>query len=150
MANSIEGRFPYLDHRLIEFANRLPPKFKIRGLVEKYILKKSVQGLLPESIRTRTKQPYRAPDNQSFFRDGEPNDYVMDLLEPTKLRDAGYFNPTAVTKLMEKCRAGKAIGFGDNMAFVGVLSTMLIHEMFIRGSAASLPTFSKSAYRITA
>ncbi len=134
MANSIEGRFPFLDHRVIEFANRLPARYKIRGLTEKYILKQAMRGLLPESIRQRSKQPYRAPDSQSFFRDGKPAEYVAELLQPDSVRRAGYFEPQAVTKLMEKCRTGRAIGFADNMAFVGILSTMLVDALFIRES----------------
>jgi len=132
MANSVEGRFPYLDHRVIEFANRLPPRYKLRALTEKYILKKAVQGLLPETIRRRVKQPYRAPDSQSFFRAGRPVDDVAELLSPGRLRDAGYFDPPAVAKLVAKCRDGRAAGFGDNMAFVGILSTMLLDELFVR------------------
>jgi asparagine synthase (glutamine-hydrolysing) len=132
MANSIEGRFPFLDHRVIEFANRLPPRYKLMGLTEKYILKRSMKGLLPEAVRTRSKQPYRAPDNQSFFRDGQPVPYVAELLSESRVAEAGYFDPAAVGKLLAKCRAGRAIGFGDNMAFVGILSTMWIDEMFVR------------------
>jgi asparagine synthase (glutamine-hydrolysing) len=135
MANSIEGRFPFLDHRVIEFGNRLPSRYKLMGLTEKYILKKSMTGLLPESVRTRTKQPYRAPDSQSFFRDGMAVDYVAELFSKQRLRDAGYFDPNGVAKLYEKCRAGRAIGFADNMAFVGILSTMLVDEQFIRPAA---------------
>jgi len=135
MAHSIEGRFPFLDHRVIEFANRLPPRYKLMGLTEKYLLKRSMTGLLPDSIRTRTKQPYRSPDSASFFENGQPVDYVAELLSPACIADAGYFDPQAVSKLFEKCRAGRAIGFGDNMAFVGVLSTMLLHEQFILGKA---------------
>jgi asparagine synthase (glutamine-hydrolysing) len=134
MANSIEGRFPFLDHRVIEFANRLPPQLKMRGLTEKYLLKKSMKGLLPESVRTRTKQPYRAPDCASFFDAGKPVDYVADLFSNTKISSAGYFDATATNKLFEKCRAGRAIGFADNMAFVAILSTMLLHEQFIVNS----------------
>ena len=131
MANSVEGRFPYLDHRVIEFANRLPPRYKLRALTEKYVLKQAVKGLLPETIRRRVKQPYRAPDSQSFFRAGRPVDEVAELLSPERLRDAGYFDPPAVAKLVAKCRDGRAAGFGDNMAFVGILSTMLVDELFI-------------------
>ena len=137
MAHSIEGRFPFLDHRVIEFANRLPPRYKLMGLTEKYLLKRSMTGLLPEGIRTRTKQPYRSPDSASFFDSGQPVDYVAELLGPARLTDAGYFDAKAVGKLFEKCRAGRAIGFGDNMAFVGILSTMLLHDQFIRGNAFS-------------
>jgi asparagine synthase (glutamine-hydrolysing) len=133
MANSVEGRFPFLDHRLIEFANRLPPRLKLRGLAEKYLLKKSMQGLLPESVRTRAKQPFRAPDSQCFFNDGRPVEYVAELFSASKISAAGYFDAGATAKLFEKCRAGRAIGFADNMAFVAVLSTMLLHEQFILG-----------------
>jgi len=135
MANSVEGRFPFLDHRVIEFANQLPPRYKLMGLTEKYLLKQAMKGWLPESIRNRTKQPYRAPDSQSFFRDGAPLDYVAELLSDSRLRTAGYFEPRSVAKLVEKCRAGRAIGFGDNMAFVGILSAMLVDDMFIRAAS---------------
>jgi asparagine synthase (glutamine-hydrolysing) len=137
MANSIEGRFPFLDHRVVEFANRLPPRLKLRGLTEKFILKQSMTGLLPDSVRTRSKQPYRAPDSQSFFSNGEPVACVRELLSEERIASAGYFDPQAVNKLVAKGRAGRIIGFGDNMAFVGILSTMLIDEMFVRGVAAA-------------
>ena len=138
MASSIEGRFPFLDHRVIEFANRLPPRYKLRGLTEKYILKKAVRGLLPETIRRRTKQPYRAPDCESFFNEGRAQEFVLELLDGRRLREAGYFDPQAVAKLVAKCRAGRAIGFGDNMAFVGILSTMLVDELFVRRAELAL------------
>jgi asparagine synthase (glutamine-hydrolysing) len=132
MAASIEARYPFLDHRVIEFASRLPPSFKLRGLNEKRLLKKAMEPELPRSIFQRSKQPYRAPDSACFFADGKPLPYVAELLSPPRLNEAGLFDATAVGKLVEKCRAGRAIGFGDNMAFVGVLSTMLLHEQYIR------------------
>ena len=136
MANSIEGRFPYLDHRVIEFGNRLPPHWKIRGLTEKYLLRRALAGLLPPEILQRTKQPYRAPDQQSFFFDGEPLDYVADLMSAERIRAAGYFDAAAVGRLFDKCRHGRAMGFADNQAFVGILSTMLLDHSFLRGAAA--------------
>jgi asparagine synthase (glutamine-hydrolysing) len=137
MANSIEGRFPYLDHRVIEFANRLPPSFKIRGMTEKYLLRRALADLLPDDIVQRTKQPYRAPDSTSFFFDGEPLDYVADLMSETSLRAAGWFDAAAVGRLFEKCRAGRATGFADNQAFVGVLSTMLLDRQLRDARAAA-------------
>ena len=146
MANSIEGRFPFLDHRVIEFANQLSLRYKIMGLNEKYLLKRAMQGLIPEQIRSRSKQPYRAPDSQSFFNNGEPADYVEYLLGEQRIRQAGYFDAGAVGKLLSKCARGRAIGFADNMAFTGILSTMLLDEMYIRipaenysGNEGSLP-----------
>lgn len=136
MAHGVEGRFPFLDHRVVEFANALPERWKIRGLTEKYLLRRALEGLLPPAIGQRTKQPYRAPDQSSFFIDGEPLDYVAELMSPVRLRDAGYFDAAAVGRLFEKCRHGRAIGFADNQAFVGILSTMLVHESFVRRAAA--------------
>src|SRR5690606_6477930 len=83
-------------------------------------------------IAQRTKQPYRSPDSSSFFFDGKPLDYVEDLLSEASIREAGYFDAAAVGRLFEKCRAGRARGFSDNQAFVGVLSTMLVHRQ-LRG-----------------
>jgi len=131
-ANSIEGRVPFLDHRVIEFANRLPPKYKLRGLEEKSILRHAVRDLLPPSIAKRVKQPYRAPDSQSFFSGGRPLDFVEAAFSPENLRDTGYFDPNPARRLYEKCRTGRALGFADNMAFVGMLSTLLIDEHMVR------------------
>jgi len=136
MANSVEGRFPFLDHTVIEFANRLPAHYKLRGLTEKAVLRKALEELLPGEIATRVKQPYRAPDSLSFFANGQALDYVAELMGPSRVSAAGYFDAAAVSRLFEKCRAGRAIGFSDNMAFVGILSTMLLDDQFVRREKA--------------
>ena len=128
-ANSVEGRFPFLDHRVVEFCSHLPPHFKIRGLEEKYILKKSAQGLLPSQVWQRRKQPYRAPIHPAFF--AQPLDYVQALLAPEALRACGVFDPDAVTRLVHKCQAGAKVSEGDDMALAGVLSTQLIYHLFV-------------------
>ena len=132
LANSVEGRVPFLDHRVIEFCNRLPPRLKLMGLKEKWLLKRMARGLVPDAIIDRPKQPYRAPDSSSFFGSPTTQERVDEMLAPQRVREAGYFDPAAVAALLAKCRAGRAIGFADNMAFVGIYSTMLIHEMFVR------------------
>ncbi len=131
MAASIEARFPFLDHRVIAFANRLPPSYKLRGLREKRILKAAFAADLPASITQRSKQPYRAPDASSFFAGQKALPWVAELLSANSLNSAGLFDAVAVSKLLEKCRSGRAVGFGDNMAFVGVVSTMLLHQQFV-------------------
>lgn len=128
MAHSVEGRFPFLDHRVVEFGCSLRPHLKIRGLHEKRALREALRPFLPETVCRRTKQPYRAPDSQSFFSNGQPLDYVAALMSPAHLRQSGLFDVAPVVRLFEKCRAGRAIGFGDNMAFVGILSTLLLKE----------------------
>lgn len=131
MAASIEGRFPFLDHRLIEFAGRLPSSWKLRGLREKHLLRKAVGEWLPGDIAERTKQPYRAPDAVSFFRDGQPLEYVAATLSEANVRAAGILDPQAVGRLVAKCRAGAAIGFGDNMSFLIALTTQLLHDQYV-------------------
>jgi asparagine synthase (glutamine-hydrolysing) len=151
MANAVEARVPFLDHRVVEFGSRLAPELKLRGLDEKHVLKRAVGDLLPEVIRRRPKQPYRAPDSASFFAAGAPLEYAAELLSERRLREAGYFDPAAVRRLVEKCRKGEAIGFADNMAFVGILSTMLVDQMFLRGTDTTRrPALSLAAERAPA
>ena len=141
MANSVEGRLPYLDHRLIERVNGLSARYKLRGLREKVLLRKALEGLVPQNILDRVKQPYRAPDCRSFFDGGTPLPYVSELLSASNLRRTGYFDAAAVAHLLEKCRTGRALGAADNMAFVGMVSTLLLHEHFLgsRDRLASRP-----------
>lgn len=136
MAHSIEGRYPFLDHRVVEFAAKIPPEMKIRGLREKHILRKSMSDLLPKGIGNRPKQPYRAPDALSFTGQDAP-DYVGEVLSPKALAETGYFNPKAVGKLHEKCEAQQhRTGTRDNQAFLGVLSTQLLDKEFCANSGS--------------
>ena len=132
MANSVEGRFPYLDHRVIEFARKLPPKFKMRGMCEKYLLKRAMQDSLPDSITRRTKQPYRAPNAEALAA-ASGFDEMAELLSPGNVASAGYFDPNKVTMLLNKARRTKTLGERDNMAFVGILSTQAWHRLFVEG-----------------
>ena len=130
MANSVEGRFPFLDHNIIEFANKLSPRLKMKVLDEKYILKKSMARYLPESIIKRNKQPYRAPDIPSFMNHGN-YEFVDYLTSDMCIKDYGYFNPEKVSLFMKKVRKGRATGYGDNMAFMAILSTQMLHNQFV-------------------
>jgi asparagine synthase (glutamine-hydrolysing) len=133
MANSVEGRFPFLDHRVIEFANRLPAKLKMKVLSEKYLLRKTMARYLPDAIVNRHKQPYRAPDAPAFFAaaQGQVPDFVDDMLSEEKLSRYGYFDPRKVSLLLRKARRGDVIGAKDNQAVIGILSTQLWHHLFV-------------------
>lgn len=134
MANSVEGRYPFLDYRVVEFASSLPPQLKMKVLNEKYLLKKVFGDLVPSSVRNRPKQPYRAPDAVSFFNPSTGKarqPYVEELLSAEVVRDYGIFDPDAVQKLVAKAKAGRASSFLDNAALVGILSTQLLNSQFI-------------------
>ncbi|MFC5384826.1 asparagine synthase (glutamine-hydrolyzing) [Aquamicrobium segne] len=128
-AQGIDARFPFLDPRIIEFASRLPPEMKLKGLSEKHIIRKMAQDLVPPAILDRPKQPYRAPDSQAFTGSGNL-DYVKEALGEKSIAASGLFNASAVAKLQQKCQAGATTGFRDNAAFVGILSTQLWHQAF--------------------
>ena len=153
MANSVEGRFPFLDHRLAEFAARVPPRLKMKGLREKYLLKRATAHLVPEAVTRRTKQPYRAPDAESFFGSAAthstPPEYVEELLSPKRIEEDGLFQSEAVERLVQKVRRGGAIGFKDNMALVGILSTQLLVEQFVRNYLPSAEASVVDAERVT-
>ena len=132
MGNSIELRVPFLDHRVIEFAAKLPAHWKIKGLNEKYILKQAFKGTVPENIWQRPKQPYRAPIKESFWAD-ESDSYVEDLLSAEKIKACGYFDATKVSFLRKKFNkdSKQAANETQNMALVGILSTQLLHQQFV-------------------
>jgi asparagine synthase (glutamine-hydrolysing) len=133
MANSVEGRFPFLDHRLIEFARTLPPTLLMKGLNEKYLLKRAFRNELPQSIVSRPKQPYRAPNVPGIFEAGW-SDETRDLLSPRVIKRYGYFDPVKVDRLMTKIQAGRAVGERDGMALMAILSTQLLHHQFLETS----------------
>ena len=141
MANSVEGRYPFLDHRVVEFAFAIPAKFRLRTLDEKNILKRSVSDLLPKDTVARKKQPYMAPDILSFFGEASP-EYLDHYLSRGLVEEAGLFRYEALKRLMNKCSRGKRQGFSENMAFVGMLSTQILYDRFCRewpGEAAERP-----------
>lgn len=131
MAHSVEGRFPFLDYRLVEFCNQLPDNFKLRGLNEKYLLRKFASALLPEEIWKRKKRPYRAPIKASFFSNPQP-EYLNDLLSEKSIIKSGIFNPLAVKKLVMKASNEAQLSEIEEMAIVGIISTQILDDQFIQ------------------
>jgi asparagine synthase (glutamine-hydrolysing) len=138
MAHSVEGRFPFLDHRVVEFCCRLPARLKLRGLREKYLLKKLGAELLPDEIWRRLKRPYRAPIHRSFFNQAAAP-YVRELLSEEQIQAAGLFKAGAVAQLVKKIDCGLPLSETDEMALAGIVSSQLLQGQFVacfRGAAA--------------
>jgi len=130
MAHAVEGRFPFLDYRVVEFASKLPIRMKMKVLQEKYLLKRCAEGLIPRSVQSRPKQPYRAPDALCFLEPAA-REYVDELLSSDCIGRYGMFEPGPVAKLFEKVRSGRPISVRDNMALVGIISTQLVIHQFV-------------------
>lgn len=133
MAHGVEGRYPFLDHRVIEFAANVPPNFKLKRLREKHILREGAEGLLPPAILNREKQPYRAPDQAALFPEGKGFDYVEEALSSERLEEAGFFSAKPLNTLLSKCRRQEKMGIKDGMALVGSLSVQLLYKQFVKG-----------------
>jgi asparagine synthase (glutamine-hydrolysing) len=141
MGRSVEGRYPFLDARVMDWAAKLPPEMKMQGLDEKHLLKRAAKDLVPPRVFDRPKQPYRAPDAASFVdvRTGASRHaYVDEILSFERVSKDGIFDPAAVRKLVEKVRSGAAVGMKDNMAFVSVVSTQLLVDRFLEGFESRL------------
>jgi len=106
MASSIELRVPFLDHRLVEYAAGMPSRYKIRGMETKFILKRIMDGLLPQRIVRRPKMGFPTP-LEIMFR-GELFDYAHDTLLSDRAVRRGYFDGEAVKQLLLGHRSGRA------------------------------------------
>jgi asparagine synthase (glutamine-hydrolysing) len=139
MAHSVEGRFPFLDHRVVNFCNALPSRHKLRGLTEKHILRKLAARWLPPEIEQRPKRPYRAPIHRSFMNGSATPDYVRELLSPEALGATGIFFPPAVAQLVAKLQASDVASETDEMGLLGILSTQVWHHLFLTAPRAPRP-----------
>jgi asparagine synthase (glutamine-hydrolysing) len=100
MANSVELRVPFLDHRFLEFAASLPESLKVRGLTTKYILKKALRDLVPRKILRRKKAGFPVP-YESWMRT-ELKDWVRSVLLDGESLSRGYFNRRCLEQLIDE------------------------------------------------
>ncbi len=126
MANSLEVRSPFLDHRLVEFAAQLPPQLKLKGLCKKYILKKTLARILPKEILHRKKMGFQVPTSH-WFRN-ELKDYIYQVLLDPKTTSRGYFKKAALEKLLQEHSAQTQ---NHDLRIWALLNFELWHRMFI-------------------
>ncbi len=100
MANSLEVRVPLLNALLLDHVAQLPQNLKLRGLTTKYILRKALDGLVPESIRKRGKKGFNMPVAKWLI--GPLKELALDMLSPAGLRRQGLFNGEYVQELMNE------------------------------------------------
>ncbi|HEX2920160.1 MAG TPA: asparagine synthase (glutamine-hydrolyzing) [Bacteroidales bacterium] len=136
MANSVEGRYPFLDYRIIEYCNSLPSGFKLKGLNEKYLLKQLLKNKIPESILKRVKQPYRAPVSNVFINEKAP-DYVQTMLSEEQTVKAGVFDFKSINQVLNRIRKTGSTSEIDDMMITSVISTHLLFDQFIENARDS-------------
>ncbi len=102
MARSVEARYPFLDREMVDFARRTPPSLKVKGLTEKYLVKRMAEGWIPRAIIEREKFGFRAPGSPMLLR--RRYGWVEDLLSPETVRHYGAFDPGVVSRLVLQYR----------------------------------------------
>lgn len=127
MAHSVETRVPYLDHRVIELAGRLPVSSKLAGLEEKALLRRVAAPLLPPSIAGRVKKPYRAP-----IQDVLGPRLLDELLDPAWLAEDGVLRPAAVSALHTRAVRG-TLSETDQMGVTALCTYALLRDQFFSG-----------------
>jgi len=126
MANSLEGRSPFLDHKMMEFCAAMPSNMKIKGVKLKYIIKKTLSKALPKQILSRGKMGFGVPLD-AWFRN-ELKNYSYEILMSDKALKRGYFKKDAIRKILDEHTAAKA---NNGARIWSLLFLELWHREFI-------------------
>ena len=133
MANSLEARVPFLDYRLVEFIETLPPSMKLRGFQGKYLHKKAIEKWLPRSVVHRKKKGFENPIDQ-WLR-GSMKHYVNECLLSDSSGVSQFFEKSYLRKLIEDHEAGRQ----NYLRHIYLLIAFeLWHQRFIASPVAAL------------
>ena len=132
MANSIEGRVPFLDHRLVEFTATLGGSHKIRRMVTKALLRRACRGLIPDDVIRRKKEAFFIPVETCFRHNFF--DFIEDVLSKESIGKRGYFRYNTVRKLIDRYRANpRELLYSKQVMALVILE--LWHRVFIDAAA---------------
>tara|TARA_Y100000310_G_scaffold328145_1_gene395756 strand:+ start:401 stop:2287 length:1887 start_codon:yes stop_codon:yes gene_type:complete len=125
MAFGIESRVPFLDHRLVEYAFKIPSSYKLRRGISKYIMKKSFKRLLPKEIIHRKKQPFQVPLDEWISK--ELKDYLKELISNS---EHNYFNKKQVKKIFDNYNSSR-LYYGRQLWSLGIFN--LWYKIYVNG-----------------
>jgi asparagine synthase (glutamine-hydrolysing) len=132
MANSIEARVPFLDYRLVEMIESLPPKLRLRGFQAKYLHKKAVEKWLPKSVIYREKKGFANPVDQ-WLRSGMRR-YIGDCLLSETSAVTKYFNKKYIEQMVVEHEANQQ----EHLRHIYLLIAFeLWHRKFIHAPATT-------------
>ena len=144
MNASVEARYPFLDDDVIQFCATLAPEYKLRGKVDKWLLRQVAARTLPTRIASRPKTMFRASRLATFLGPGRPG-WVDQLLSPESLRQTGYFDPRAIARARQTPTWMPILTprrLGLDLGLTAVVSTQLWHHTFCGGGLCDLPTWT--------
>ncbi len=126
MATSLEGRVPFLDHTMVEFAATIPPKYKVHGFDLRHIQRESLREILPPEIMNKKKMGFGCPIGR-WVKD-DLNEYIHDLLSEDTIKRRGYFNYDIIKNVMEDHYSNKA-DYTDNI--LALLTFEIWHQKYL-------------------
>jgi asparagine synthase (glutamine-hydrolysing) len=141
---STEGRFPFLDEDVVNFCTQLDPRMKLRGLTDKWLLRRVAAKVLPPAIASRPKTMFRAHLSGTFLSMDRPH-WVDQLLSPASLKKTGYFDPRAIDFARQAQFRRPKISFQRfvcDMGLIGAVATQLWYHIFCGGGLADLATYT--------
>ncbi|MDG3002686.1 asparagine synthase (glutamine-hydrolyzing) [Paludisphaera mucosa] len=144
MNSSVEARYPFLDDDVVSFAAGIAPEYKLRGMNEKWILRRVAERILPKQIANRPKTMFRTSMSGTFLGPHRPP-WVDQLLSPESLAKTGYFDPEGVRKQVARQTRTPRITIPRFVYDVGltcVVTTQLWHHTFLGGGLCDLPTWT--------
>lgn len=130
MAHSIEGRLPFLDHKVVELVINMPVALKIRGLTEKYVLREAAKPFITQTMYHRQKHPFMAPP--STFKPNEPlQELIQDTLRSPRMSSVPFYNHAAVIRWLDQLsKMDEAKYTSMDFALMKMLSAYFLQERF--------------------
>ncbi len=130
MANSIEGRLPFLDHKVVELVANMPLSFKIRGLTEKYVLREAAKPFITNNMYHRQKHPFLAPPSTNNLN--QPlQQLIQDTLRSSSMSCLPFYNQSAVISLLDKLPNMTEIQLNSiDLILIKILSACILQERF--------------------
>lgn len=130
MANSVEGRLPFLDHRLVELVTQMPDELKMRGATEKYVLREALRDHLTDTVYRRQKHPFLAPP-ASTATSGEIGTMLQDILHSRAMADLPFYDQAKVVSLVNNSRRESGgSGKDHDKAILQIASLCVMQEEF--------------------
>jgi asparagine synthase (glutamine-hydrolysing) len=130
MAHSVEGRVPFLDHPVVELCRGLPVRQKVRGMIEKHVLREAARPVLTATVYGRHKHPFVTPP-ASLVGEGRLFELVQDTLRGATLAALPFFDPAKVVAVLDGL---PALSENDRTAYDPALMIMLsacaLHERY--------------------
>jgi asparagine synthase (glutamine-hydrolysing) len=143
MHSSVEVRYPFLDEDVFDFLSKLHPRWRLRGLRDKHLLRLLAERWVPKEVARRHKVIFRAPLD-SFLMEPEPP-FVAELVSEESLRKTGYFDIAEVNRWrrdFRQLRGGSLPRLSVEMGLMAVVATQLWHHLFMKEDLADLPKWS--------